>query len=320
MLQKEGGIHLKNEKGTISEENRQNKSKQKKGKITQAYRLHEEGVSVKEIAEKMNFSERTVRSYVWRALRDAATSILAKMNSALLELDDFRDRVINKEAYAARLSYHKVMAKVHSKIRQYVSNQNKDKRPVVIDAELQKELDGCIPSLVNDKTRLSDNVDFALVATRGPSFIDEYSLRPENYLLDMIQAVETWDEDGIDSIIKQLAMNKYVDQEVIERLEKWDIKDRSISNFDWQKIKKRLADIPKIREEIKKEKERFIQSSNFKRVVRLKERASLIVTKEMIGKRKLNEIKRELSGLSNAKRTLNARQNPVMWFESKGAE
>jgi DNA-binding PadR family transcriptional regulator len=232
--------------------------------------------------------------------RDAARSILAKVNSALLELDDFRGRVINKEAYAARTLYHKVMAKIHSKIRQYVSDQNMDKELVVIDAELQRELDSCIPSLIKDTMRLSEKADFALVATRGPSFIDEYSLRPENYLLDMVQAVESWDDDGIDSVVRELARNKYVDQEVIERLEKWDIKDGSISNFDWQKIKERLAHIPKIREEMKKDKDRFIQSGNFKQVVGLNEGKTMVVTKEMLGKKKLDKLRKELSALNHA--------------------
>jgi hypothetical protein len=38
----------------------------KEGKIQKVYRLHQEGVSVKEISEKMNLGERIVRSYLWR--------------------------------------------------------------------------------------------------------------------------------------------------------------------------------------------------------------------------------------------------------------
>lgn len=241
--------------------------------------------------------------------RDAARSILAKVNSALLELDDFRDRVINKEAYAARASYHKIMAKVHSKIRQHVSNQNRDKRPVVIDAELQKELDGCIPSLVNDTMRLSEKADFALIATRGPSFIDEYGLRPENYLTDLIEAVESWDNDGIDSVVKQLAMNRYVDSDAIERLKQWNPETvNAPDNYQqkrmragyWQQIKNRLDGIPRIREEMKKDKDRFIQSSDFKQVVGLNEGKTVVVTKKMFGKKKLDKLRKELSALNHA--------------------
>ncbi len=59
---------MKNEKETVPEEKQQNELKQKrKGKIAQVYKLHKKGISVKDIAEKMNVSERTVRSYVWRA-------------------------------------------------------------------------------------------------------------------------------------------------------------------------------------------------------------------------------------------------------------
>lgn len=59
---------MKNEKETVPEAKQQNELKQKrKGKIAQVYELHQKGISAKEIAEKMNLSERTVRSYVWRA-------------------------------------------------------------------------------------------------------------------------------------------------------------------------------------------------------------------------------------------------------------
>ena len=58
---------MKNEKETVPEESQQKKTKQKrKGKIAQVYKLHQKGVSVKDIAEKMKLSERVVRSYVWR--------------------------------------------------------------------------------------------------------------------------------------------------------------------------------------------------------------------------------------------------------------
>lgn len=42
------------------------KSKKKRGKIARVFKLHQEGKSVKEIAEKTALSERIVRSYVWR--------------------------------------------------------------------------------------------------------------------------------------------------------------------------------------------------------------------------------------------------------------
>jgi transposase len=58
---------LKNEKETVPEEEQPKKAKRKKkGKIAQVYKLHQEGISVKEIAAKMKLSERIVRSYVWR--------------------------------------------------------------------------------------------------------------------------------------------------------------------------------------------------------------------------------------------------------------
>jgi len=58
---------LKNEEETVSEENQQKERKQKrKGKIAKAYELHQKGVSIKEIAEKMKLSERIVRAYIWR--------------------------------------------------------------------------------------------------------------------------------------------------------------------------------------------------------------------------------------------------------------
>ena len=40
--------------------------KVKKGKIAEVARLHQKGLAVKAIAEKMQITERTVRSYVWR--------------------------------------------------------------------------------------------------------------------------------------------------------------------------------------------------------------------------------------------------------------
>jgi len=43
------------------------KQKKKKGKVKRVFEMHEKGVSNKEIAQKMNISERVVASYVWRA-------------------------------------------------------------------------------------------------------------------------------------------------------------------------------------------------------------------------------------------------------------
>lgn len=59
---------MENQKEAVSRENQQSKpkQKQKRGKIAQVYKLHQKGVSVKEIAEKMKLSERVVRAYIWR--------------------------------------------------------------------------------------------------------------------------------------------------------------------------------------------------------------------------------------------------------------
>lgn len=58
---------MENEKQTVSAEAEKSKLKtKKKGKIAQVYKLHQKGVSVKEIAEKMRLSERIVRAYIWR--------------------------------------------------------------------------------------------------------------------------------------------------------------------------------------------------------------------------------------------------------------
>jgi hypothetical protein len=60
-------LQLENEKAEVAAEAKQKKpNKKKKGKIAQVYKLHQKGVSVKEIAEKMKLSERIVRSYIWR--------------------------------------------------------------------------------------------------------------------------------------------------------------------------------------------------------------------------------------------------------------
>lgn len=58
---------MKNEKELVAKANRQKEPKQKKkGKVAQVYDLHQKGIGIKEIAEKMKLSERVVRSYVWR--------------------------------------------------------------------------------------------------------------------------------------------------------------------------------------------------------------------------------------------------------------
>jgi hypothetical protein len=193
-----------------------------------------------------------------------------------------------------------IHAKVHAKIFQYASRQTKDRKPAVIDPELLKELDSYIPASVKNKMRLTEKEDFALVITRGPSFIDEYSLRPENYLLELVQSVEKWDLDGVKSAIRQLARNSHLDEEAIERIKKWKIKDEIISEYDWQQIKNRLDDIPKIREEMKREKEVSIQSDKLKPMLGLGKDRGIVVTKEMLGKRKLDRLKKELSVLNHA--------------------
>ena len=38
----------------------------KEGKIAKAYRLHNEGLKVKEIAAKLKIKENVARSYIWR--------------------------------------------------------------------------------------------------------------------------------------------------------------------------------------------------------------------------------------------------------------
>jgi DNA-binding PadR family transcriptional regulator len=229
-----------------------------------------------------------------REERKVATTIFAKLNATLMELDDLRDLVINKEARM----YSEAITKVYTRIFEHVSRKNKTRRPTVVDPELQKELDSCIPSTVRKKMRFYDKDSLALVITRGPSFIDEYSLRPENYLLDLVQGVENWNDEGIESVIRQLAKNEHVDAETIEKLKQWDAEGK-VASFNWQSIKNRLDDIPKIREEMKKEKDRFIQSGVFKRAVGLREEASFVVTRKMIGKRKLDEFRKELSALNN---------------------
>jgi len=58
---------LKNEKEEVSPKIEEKKpKKKKKGKIAEVFRLHQEGVSVKDIAEKMKLKESVVRAYIWR--------------------------------------------------------------------------------------------------------------------------------------------------------------------------------------------------------------------------------------------------------------
>ena len=58
---------MKNQNGDVSPKNQQKEPKRKKkGKIAKVYRLHQKGLSVKEIAEKMKLKESLVRSYIWR--------------------------------------------------------------------------------------------------------------------------------------------------------------------------------------------------------------------------------------------------------------
>lgn len=146
--------------------------------------------------------------------------------------------------------------------------------------------------------KLQDDDNFALVVTRGPSFIDEYSLRPENHLLELLSSVKRWDEKGIGYVMDQLARNRYFDQESIDRIKKWDTPNGRITDFDWQQIKDQLDDIPIIREKLKKAKEQMIQSGSFKNVVALTDEGSFVVTKEMLGKKRMNELKKELLDLA----------------------
>ena len=58
---------MKNQKEEVSPKNQEKKpKKKKKGKIAEVFRLHNKGVSVKDIAEKMKLKESVVRAYIWR--------------------------------------------------------------------------------------------------------------------------------------------------------------------------------------------------------------------------------------------------------------
>jgi hypothetical protein len=189
------------------------------------------------------------------------------------------------------------MMRLARAIFQHVANKNPDKKPIIVDSELQKELNDSLASCFTERTNLNEDNKIALVITRGPSFIDEYSLRPENHLLELLQTVKRWDAEGIDIIIEQLARNNYFDQDAIERIKKWDNPDGRISNFYWQKIREHLNDFPNIREKMKKNKANLIRSEDYKRFLGLREGESFVVTREMLGKEKLEEIKKELTNL-----------------------
>jgi hypothetical protein len=58
---------LENENASAKVKEGKPRQQKKKGKIAQVYKLHQKGLGVKEIAEKMKLSERVVRSYLWRS-------------------------------------------------------------------------------------------------------------------------------------------------------------------------------------------------------------------------------------------------------------
>jgi hypothetical protein len=57
---------LHNENAPAKTEVTKPKQQKKNGKIVQVYKLHQRGVGVKDIAEKLKLSERIVRAYIWR--------------------------------------------------------------------------------------------------------------------------------------------------------------------------------------------------------------------------------------------------------------
>ena len=67
---------MENEKAEVAAEVQQKKQRKKKGKIAQVYKLHQKGVSVKDIAEKMKLSERIVRAYIWRTANPEKDKVL----------------------------------------------------------------------------------------------------------------------------------------------------------------------------------------------------------------------------------------------------
>jgi DNA-binding NarL/FixJ family response regulator len=55
---------LENQKENVSAEpQKQEKKRKKKGKVAEVYAMHQKGVSVKEIAEKMKLNERIARAF-----------------------------------------------------------------------------------------------------------------------------------------------------------------------------------------------------------------------------------------------------------------
>jgi DNA-binding NarL/FixJ family response regulator len=50
----------------------------KKGKIAQVYKLHQKGLGVKEISQKLSINERLVRSYLWRSANQKNTRNCSK--------------------------------------------------------------------------------------------------------------------------------------------------------------------------------------------------------------------------------------------------
>jgi len=54
------------------------KTKKKLGKIAHVYKLHEKGLSAKEIASKMKINERLVRAYIWRKQNPEKYNVLLK--------------------------------------------------------------------------------------------------------------------------------------------------------------------------------------------------------------------------------------------------
>ena len=183
------------------------------------------------------------------------------------------------------------------KIKHFTNEYEKLKIAINNGLQMEKEIENYVPPPVKEKTRIKNN-EFAVVVTRSPSYIDEYSLRPENHLMWLIERDKKWDDDRIEFVIGQIAKNYNFNEEAIDRIKKWDMPKGKISNFYWQKILEKLDDIPQIRERIQKEKEASIQSGGFKRSLGIDEKNSIIVTKGMLGKEKLEEIKKELSKLN----------------------
>lgn len=67
---------MENEVVHEEDESKPKRQRKKKGKIAQVYKLHQKGESVKDIAEKMNLSERIVRAYIWRSANPEKYKVL----------------------------------------------------------------------------------------------------------------------------------------------------------------------------------------------------------------------------------------------------